>query len=175
MFSREMLVVFSTPDYYAAAAIVPLLAAAILLSNMYIFAPGLDIAKRTGVSASVRVAGAGLNTGLNFALIPIWGIWGAALATFLSALLIFAAYMVFSQRLYFVPHAWRPLGLAVLAATGVFLVSTQVQIVAWADIMVRSGLLGVAAWVFTRLGLIEPTEIRRGLGYLWPGRSTSAA
>lgn len=175
MFSREILVVFSTPDYYAAAAIVPLLAAAILLSNMYIFAPGLDIAKRTGVSAGLRIMGAGLNTGLNFALIPLWGIWGAALATFLSALLIFAAYMVFSQRLYFVPHSWRPLGLAVLAATGVFLVSTQVNIAAWADILVKLGLLGVAAWAFTQVGLIDAAEVRRGFAYLRPVRPTSAA
>src|SRR3989337_2115659 len=47
LFSQEFLWLFTTPQYYNAWSVMPILAAAILLSNMYIFMPGLDIAKKT--------------------------------------------------------------------------------------------------------------------------------
>jgi O-antigen/teichoic acid export membrane protein len=79
---------------------------------MYIFAPGMAIAGRTGITAVLNLGTAVLNTALNLALIPLLGIVGAAIATFISAGCLFGGYMILSQRLYFVPHQWVPLGVA---------------------------------------------------------------
>ena len=98
------------PEFSGAATLVPLLAAAILLSGLYIFTPGLWIAKKTGRVALINITSAALNGGLNFILIPFWGISGAAWATVASASLRFGAQMVSSQRIYHVPHQWRALG-----------------------------------------------------------------
>jgi len=53
------------------------------------------------------VGSALLNLLLNYWLIPIFGIIGAAFATFVSAAAIFFAYMFYSQRYYYVPHNWN--------------------------------------------------------------------
>jgi O-antigen/teichoic acid export membrane protein len=110
LFAREIVTLFTTPAYAAAAMVIPPLAGAALLSNMYIFAPGAAIAKRTGLIAAVNVGAAVINLGLNLLLIPRMGISGAALATLVSAAAGFSAYMAIGQRLYPVPHSWQMVG-----------------------------------------------------------------
>ncbi len=161
LFAREILMLFTTPDYYGASVVVPLLVPALLLSNMYIFAPGLGIAKKTGTIAVINIVGAILNTALNLALVPILGIQGAALATLLSAAAIFLIYMAYSQKLYFVPHSWRRPGLAVLVTIGVVCVSAQVNLTLWVDIAIKSILVCITAMVFVSVGLVETGEMRR--------------
>jgi O-antigen/teichoic acid export membrane protein len=160
----ELLTVFTTPDYYAAAIVVPLLTPALLLSTMNIFTPGLAIAKKTSLIAVINIFGAVLNTVLNYLLIPIGGIRGAALANLISASIVFSAYMVSSQRLYFVPHAWKQVTLAVLCAIGVFLAGAQVHATFWAGALIKLALLAVATGLFVWLGLIDLAEIRRAAG-----------
>ena len=163
LFAGEIMRVFAAPEYQAAAQVVPLLAAAVVVSNMYIFAPGLDIAKRTGVIALINVGGAGLTAGLNYLLVPLWGLQGAAFATCLSATAVFSAYMTFSQRLYRVPHVWLPLGAAVSAAVAVFLLALTVAPRAgWLSVGLRLALLAGAFVLFVALGLLPRTDLRRG-------------
>jgi len=116
LFSTEILRIFTTPAYYPAWRVIPLLAAAILLSSMYIFAPGLWIAKRTKAIAAINIVVAFLNTALNFALIPLFGISGAALATLMSAAVWFCLLMTLSQKLYFVPHQWTKIAVSTAVA-----------------------------------------------------------
>jgi len=106
LFAQDIVVLISTPDYYDAAQVVAFLAPAVLLSQMYIFAPGIAIARKTYLILGINLSGAGLNTVLNWFLIPELGIRGAALATFLGYGFVFAAYMILSQRFYRVPHQW---------------------------------------------------------------------
>ncbi|MBI2265743.1 MAG: oligosaccharide flippase family protein [Armatimonadetes bacterium] len=106
LFSHEILRIFATPRYYSAWKVIPILSVSSLLFTMYIFAPGLDILKRTRIVALIHVAAALSNTFLNLTLIPVMGIAGSALATLISASLTFSLYMVLSQRYYPVPHKW---------------------------------------------------------------------
>jgi O-antigen/teichoic acid export membrane protein len=85
----------------------PILACASVMSRMYIFSPGLDIAKKTTTIALINLSAALTNIILNFLMIPLLGIEGAAGATLISAVLTFAGYMVLSQRYYPVHHVWR--------------------------------------------------------------------
>lgn len=124
LFATEILMVATTPAYYAGATVVPLLAPALLLSSMYIFAPGLAIARRTGMTSVINIVGGVLNAVLNVVLIPPLGISGAALATLLSAAAIFGAYMVFSQRHYPVPHAWSILTVMVVIVGAAVILGT---------------------------------------------------
>jgi O-antigen/teichoic acid export membrane protein len=166
MFAREALAVLSTPDYYAAWAVIPLLVPAAILSNMVIFAPGLGIAKKTGLIAAINIAGATINTLLNLALIPLLGIQGAALATFISAAIIFIVYLRYSQRLYPVPHRWPQLGLAALLTIAAVFVGVQFDYSSWGNIAVKL-LLGVAlAASFLWLGLARLKDLRAALGIL---------
>lgn len=175
LFSREILAIFAAPAYAGGASVVPLLAPAILLLAMYIFAPGLDIARRTGIVATVNILAAALNVALNFALVPRFGIRGAAMATLFSATLLFATYMTFSQRFYFVPHRWGQLALATAGVIGLCLVGMQIQGEPWLNLVVRIGLVGVAALLLVALGLVERTELRRSWQSLWALRLGSRA
>jgi O-antigen/teichoic acid export membrane protein len=106
VFAREIVGLISADAYQEAAAVVPLLIFSVLLSNMYIFAPGLDIGRRTALISLINIGVAALNLGLNYVLIPQLGILGAAWSALLAFGAGFAVYMYASQRLYPVPHDW---------------------------------------------------------------------
>lgn len=118
IFSRELLILFTTPDYYPASQVIPLLSSAIILSNMSIFTPGLDLAKKTVKIAVINISAALANCIFNFVLIPYIGIAGAALATLLTTLVAFVVYMIASQTIYYVPHQWN----RIIPATGIAIV-----------------------------------------------------
>ncbi len=117
LFSREIVGLFAAPEYGAAWLVIPILAAASVLSRMYIFAPGLDIAKKTGVIASINIIAALVNIVLNIAMIPVLGLAGSALATLAGFSVMFAAYLVIGQKHYPVPHRWPAIGAAILISS----------------------------------------------------------
>ena len=47
------------------------------------------VEKRSTLSFTTMAVGAGINVALNFTLIPVWGVNGAALATFVSYFVVF--------------------------------------------------------------------------------------
>jgi O-antigen/teichoic acid export membrane protein len=160
LFARDIVAVATTPDYVGAAAVVPLLAPALVLSSMYIFAPGPGIAKRTGIISTINIGVAVMNTLLNFLLIPILGILGAATATFLSNATGFSVNMVASQRLYPVPHDWRRLGLAALGTIVLFVLGASDIVAGMASVALRGAIMVLAATWFVTVGLISPGELR---------------
>lgn len=126
LWAPEALRLATTPAYYAAEVIVPLMAPAILLSGMYVFMPGLAIARQTRLIGVITIAGAALNTALNFALIPHLGVPGAALATLTSSTGIFLAHATLSQRHYRAPHRWSRFAVVALAYVGLVAVGVAV-------------------------------------------------
>ncbi len=115
LFSHEILTMMTTPDYYSASNLIPILVPAVLLANMYIFSPGLYLAKRTKTIAGINFGVALLNTALNLIFVPLFGIFGAATSTLMSSLLGFMLYLYMGQALYHIPHNWNPIIKAVLA------------------------------------------------------------
>ena len=109
LFASNILALMTTPSYYGASKLAVFLVPAMLLSNMYIFAPGIGIAKKNKYILWISIFGALLNTLLNIILVPLFGIIGASIATLASSLLVFVVYMAMSQKLYYVPHKWREL------------------------------------------------------------------
>ena len=89
-----------------AVVVVPWLVASVLLSSMYMFTPGMMIAKKTSIVAWLTVAAGLGNLGAAFLLVSALGILGAAIATSITSLGWFAAMMWFSQKYYPAPHAW---------------------------------------------------------------------
>lgn len=177
LFSGELVALFAAQEYAAAASVLPLLTGALILSNMYIFAPGLDLAKRTKAVSVIILGGAVLNTALNFLLIPLWGLQGAALATCSSAAAVFAAYMIPSQRLYFVAHDWKNLGLAAAGTFAAFLLGELLgggsTSLGW---LLRALLLLGTTVALARLALLPHREVLRALrrGEPPPGPPTAA-
>jgi len=112
LFSYEALVILTTPQYYGAALVMPIIASSLILSGLIVFAPGLGIAKETRPSAVINISGAVINLGLNILLIPILGILGSAIATLISAFLIFSINQWISQKYYPIPYSWKKIGIS---------------------------------------------------------------
>lgn len=109
LFADPLIRLFSTQAYLAAAPLVAFLAPAMLLSQMYIFAPGIGIHKKTNWQLCITLLSAATSVVANLILVPFWGALGAAFATLLSSTVFLLAWFVASQRLYSIPYTWRAL------------------------------------------------------------------
>jgi O-antigen/teichoic acid export membrane protein len=159
LFTQEIIGTFFAPSYYPAKDVVVFMVPAILLSNMYIFAPGIDIFKKTHLILWINLGGAVINTVLNWLMIPHFGIVGAAVATLIGSLFVFVIYMSFSQRLYPVPHPWQKIGLAILGTAFLAYIGVRgVVTVDW-QIAFKTTLIGLNLLCLIQLNIVSLGEI----------------
>ena len=91
LFSPELLHIMVPPDYFPPPLLLPIIIASYLAREIGDFFRALMlINRRSGLVGKVALGGAVANIGLNVVLIPTYGIYGAAVATFLT----WFAYMV---------------------------------------------------------------------------------
>lgn len=157
--AQDILILMTTPEYYAAASLMIFMVPAFLLSQMYVFAPGMTIAKKTYFILLLNVVTALISLTLNVLLIPLLGLKGAATANLLSYLILFFGYMYISQKLYFVPHRWP----GIIASAGfVFMLCVILPAVViglvWKLIFLSAAVL-LSVVVFIACGLIQISEL----------------
>jgi O-antigen/teichoic acid export membrane protein len=116
LFAREFIYLVGSPAYATSAPLVLILAPAVIINGMYIFAPGLSIARKTIWQLWISLASAGLGVLASYWFIRMWGIYGAAFATLLSAVFFLVMWFAVSQKLYPIPVRWTSVGLALLGA-----------------------------------------------------------
>jgi len=104
LFAKELIDVLAPRFDEAYKAVGPLMLGMIGYGIVSLLTTGFSIARRTGRLALLTVAAAGINIGLNFALIPPWGIVGAALATGIAYGLLAVGYYAAAQRVYHTPY-----------------------------------------------------------------------
>jgi O-antigen/teichoic acid export membrane protein len=126
-FSGELLKLLTTERYFNAWHTIPVLATGMLLANMYIFAPGIFISRRTLIVAGINVGALCLTIAGNFLLLPRFGAMGAAFAVLITSTTVFLVYVYFNARFYPIPFAWRRIALAVAVGglVGVILFDLQ--------------------------------------------------
>lgn len=101
MFSKEILKIFTTQEFYEAYKVIPLIAISyVLFGGYFVTAVGVNLKKKTQYQAIIVIAGAVINIILNFILIPPYGMMGAAFATLLSYLFIFVVTTKISLHFY---------------------------------------------------------------------------
>ncbi len=83
-----------------------------------VLAIGSGRARRTQLNWVVTGAGAAVNVGLNFWLIPRWGMVGAAISTVAAYVVLFAGMTLYAQHVYPVSYQWRRIVTVVGAAAG---------------------------------------------------------
>jgi O-antigen/teichoic acid export membrane protein len=112
----------TTPSFYGASEVVPLLAFAVAAFGGYVvLAIGLSRTRRNQFNWVVTGLAAALNIGLNVILIPPYGMMGAAVATVAGYVAMFACMAWWSQRIFPAPYQWRRI--VTLAAVAVGLVA----------------------------------------------------
>lgn len=173
MLSRELITLFASERYVGGASVIIFLVPASILAQMYIFAPGPGIVKKTSAYLWISLIGTSTTLIGGLILVPLIGLPGAAVATLCGSAVAFVAVMQISQRLYPVPHRWNAL---LIAATTVGLLSAALAITEirgnalWGA---RGFALLFSLWVVFAVGLVRVADVR--LGYLffralWLGR-----
>jgi len=100
--------ILATPDFHPAWRAVGLLALSVAgLTGYTVLAIGTGRSKQTRLNWVVSGAGALVAVALNLALIPPYGMVGAAVATLVAYGVMFVGMAVRSQRVYPIPYQWR--------------------------------------------------------------------
>ena len=161
--------ILAAAPYQRASHVVALLVLSSLFAGMYMFAPGLAIAKEMGTMAKVTVVAGIANLVLAIALVPPFGIVGAGVATAATSLWWFGSLMRASQHHYPVPHRWGSLAAAL--ASGVALVGASMAVLpsGRADALDPAGLVARAFFVVGGIGVttylaLGAVESRRLIG-----------
>jgi O-antigen/teichoic acid export membrane protein len=98
----------TAPHYQRAEKGVALLAfAGAIYAGYTVLAIGSGRARRTQLNWVVTGVGAAANIGLNFWLIPRWGMVGASISTAAAYVVLFVGMMLYAQSVYPVPYQWR--------------------------------------------------------------------
>jgi O-antigen/teichoic acid export membrane protein len=114
-----LVALLTNPRYQRADKGVALLAfAETLYAGYVVLAIGSGRARRTQLNWIVTGTGAAANIGLNFWLIPRWGMVGAAISQVVSYLVLFAGMTLYAQHVYPVPYQWRRIVTVAGAAVG---------------------------------------------------------
>jgi O-antigen/teichoic acid export membrane protein len=118
---------------------------------------GIGRVRRTQFNWIITGVAAALSVGLNFALIPSYGMTGAAISAVAAYTLMFVLMSWNAQRLYPVPYQWRRVG--TLVGTAVVLIVAGK--LAHAPLAVAAALAAAYPIVLLPLGFYLPAERRR--------------
>ncbi len=92
-------------SYWSGLNIVPIILLAYLFNGLYvIFSAGIYIEEKSIYVPIVSGLGAAVNVAVNFFMIPVWGIMGAAFATLASYLVMAAGYYIVTQKFYHINY-----------------------------------------------------------------------
>lgn len=170
--SRSGLAFLAGEPYRTAADVVPWVALAYFFNGIHFcLTPGIHIAKKTKVLPLFSGGAAAINLGLNFLLIPRFGVLGAAWSTTVTFFFLAVATWWLSQKVYPVPHELGRLARIVLAAavvwglSAVFEPTDLVPALVWHTLWSTVG-LGVLLWISGFLADDERSQLAR----LWRGR-----
>ncbi len=96
---KPIIQLMATREFLPAASVIPILLLVEITNGLIqVFAVGIHKAGKSYISSMIIWTGAVLNIGLNFLLIPRYKIFGAALATLVTYMVMISAYFYFSNK-----------------------------------------------------------------------------
>ncbi len=161
LFGREVLMLTTPEEYWAAATPVGIVTMSMVLAGtQQITGLGISLEKRTHLFSLGAWVTALLNFVMNLVLIPHWGAAGAAMATFVSYGVLSSMYLYWTQKLHPIPlEKYRLIYSLALVMAGL-VASAYLNTLAWIPmhILLKLGLIvAVIALTFT-LGIFSIKE-----------------
>jgi O-antigen/teichoic acid export membrane protein len=146
------------PKFQRADRGVPLLAFAVSVYAGYtVLAIGSGRARRTQLNWVVTGSGAAVNVGLNFWLVPKYGMVGASISMLIAYVVIFLAMTWYAQSVYPVQYQWRRVVTAVAVAVGLTVAARAAHL----SLAASAVLVVVYPVALLPLGFYLPAERRR--------------
>lgn len=165
LFSREVLMVFTTPPYFGAYIVVPVLSLYVAFYHIGLrMSFGISIAKKTFHFTWISAITAAVNIGLNFLLVPPYGMTGAATATLICSIVWCILLISVSQRYYRVKYNlvafFKILAVTLIIISGSYFLLSDVSL---QNILIKIGLIGVflvCVYIFHLIGNDELTYLK---------------
>ena len=146
------------PDFASASQVVgPLAFAAVPFAGYIVIAIGIGRARRTQFNWVITGLAGAVSVGLCFALIPFYGMMGAAVATVAAYAVMFLGMAWWAQRIYPVPYQWR----RVVTAAAVAVALAVAGKLADADLVVSALLALAYPLALAPFAFYLPAERRR--------------
>ena len=159
IFSHEILYIFTTPKYYAGYIFIPFVASMFFFDQLFQFAPGLSIKKKTKTLSAIFVVKLALNLGLNYVAVIHYGAQGVAVATLITSLLGLLGVMYFSQKEYYIPYQLRQYLPAVIICGVLIYVAINLELSSyWLSLAAKAGVVLLAMAGLFVIGIFRPKE-----------------
>lgn len=161
----EIMMIMTTPEYYRAGALVPLIVLTmVILSMRYHFEFGILYSKQTKYYMYINVVVSVVHVLGNAVLVYIFGLWGALYASFLSISLHSILMYIIGNRFYAIDFNFRHTFTLLALAIGIYLLSRLPlsMTLGWA-LLYKTALLAVYVAALLALNLIKRQELRQML------------
>ncbi|MBI2857842.1 MAG: polysaccharide biosynthesis protein [Chloroflexi bacterium] len=161
--SREILMVMTTPAFYSAQRVVPIIATVnLVVGCRSLVGVGILLKKKTQYLAFAMVGAAIVNMGLLYLMVPSYGMVGAALAGLIGQLILAASVEFTASRLYPIRYEWSRLSKIIVVGAAVYAGSLLVA----TDSVVLAGLVKMVLvlsypFLLLTVGFWKPEEIER--------------
>jgi O-antigen/teichoic acid export membrane protein len=161
--AREVLIVMTTPSFYGAYIVVPLVALSyILWGTMYMTNSALETQNRVKYMSLTIVSSAILNLGLSYLLIPTYGMMGAAWATLISYLALAVVQLLINLHFWYIPYEYGRIAKLAIACGAIYALNLLIKTSnVWLNASLKLLLLTTYPLCLYLLGFYEARELAR--------------
>ncbi len=139
VFAEEAVSVMAAESYKSSYIVTPVVAFSYVFYGAYLMlTTQLFYKKNTKVLPVLTAIAAIVNIALNFTLIPLMGISGAALASLISYIVYAVITYYFSSKVFPIEYEFRRLGIIFISALGCYALSTLIRYGIFLNIIIKS-------------------------------------
>lgn len=180
IFVQDLIQVISPAEYWDAAHYVPAVTLCYIIYAMdHHVGFGILIAKKTEYWTMVNLSMGAINIGLNFLLIPAYGVWGAVGATFISLTFKVTCLYLIGKRFYYIPFEWPRLVFMIVTAILFFFCRRFININNFIVALLYDSLLctlyPVQLWIFNIINYQEKQMVKDYLKNMYHRKAISNA
>jgi len=176
VFSKEIITLFSSnSSFIPSFEVVPVILFSYVFFGMSLISSlGFYLVGRTGYVAVITIISALLNIGLNFILIPRYGIMGAAINTLVAFVFLYLISLIVSNHFYKIILEHKKLISLILLGVLLFFVSTLFNsLTLFQNILLKLVLVVLYPIILFFGSFYEPSEIRLVKGFIKKWRNPS--
>jgi O-antigen/teichoic acid export membrane protein len=137
-FSPELILIFFEPSFEQSGMVVPFFALSYFVSsihgmmNLYLYQM-----KKTNAVSFVLIFGGITSFLCNVTLIPLFGIFGAAISVLVANITIVSIEYFFARRAFYIPFDWKIIGFASAMVVVILLIFSKLALEVWPMLLVK--------------------------------------
>lgn len=163
VFIKDIYKMLLTPEYFPSHTIVPFIVFSYVFQGIYsVGVLSMFLKKKTKPQLIIFSVAALVNIVLNIVIIPIWGMMGAAITTFISYLIIPLLTYYYSQRLYHVNYEYiRIAKIFIVSFIVIFLSYFGEEATFFNPIVFKISLLLLYPGLLILIGFVKNEELKK--------------